>query len=187
MSFQATPSQTVGPYYALGLEPLYRTEIAPASAIGERVQVSGTVFDGNGIPVSDAVIEIWQADADGIYAHRDDPRSDAHDPAFQGWGRVPTDAQGRFSFITIKPGRVPGLKGTTQAPHLVALVFMRGLLRAAPTRIYFSDEATNPEDPILALVPAERRRTLIANTTGPAQYTWDVHMQGETETVFFSY
>ncbi|MEE7548140.1 protocatechuate 3,4-dioxygenase subunit alpha [Xanthomonas sp. Kuri4-1] len=187
MSFHATPSQTVGPYYRLGLEPLYRTEIAPATARGERVQVSGTVFDGAGVPVGDAVLEIWQADAAGIYAHRDDPRHDDHDPAFHGWGRVPTDADGRFAFTTVKPGAVAGPQGQPQAPHLVVLVFMRGLLRAAPTRLYFSDEAGNADDPILARVPAERRGTLLAHRTAPGQYAWDVRMQGEAETVFFSY
>ncbi|MFT4248787.1 MAG: protocatechuate 3,4-dioxygenase subunit alpha [Pseudomonas sp.] len=186
MSFQSTPWQTVGPYYRLGLEPLYRTEIAPAAATGERVQVSGVVHDGNGVPVGDAVLEIWQADAAGIYAHREDPRHDDHDPAFQGWGRVPTDEHGRFAFTTVKPGRVAGRKGA-QAPHLVVLVFMRGLLKAAPTRLYFSDEAANADDEILALVPAERRATLVAKKVAPGAYQWDVHMQGEQETVFFSY
>jgi protocatechuate 3,4-dioxygenase alpha subunit len=187
MSFQATPWQTVGPYYRLGLEPLYHTDIAAADAKGERVQITGTVHDGIGNPVSDAVLELWQADADGIYAHVEDPRHGDHDPAFHGWGRVPTDEHGRFSFTTIKPGRVPGLKGAAQAPHIVALVFMRGLLKAAPTRIYFSDEASKGEDGILALVPAPRRGTLIAQQTAPGQYAWDVRMQGEGETVFFSY
>jgi protocatechuate 3,4-dioxygenase alpha subunit len=187
MSLQATPWQTVGPYYRLGLEPLYHTEIAPASAKGERITITGTVYDGIGNPVSDAVLELWQADAEGIYDHAEDPRRDAHDPALHGWGRVPTDDAGRFSFTTIKPGRVPGLKDVAQAPHLVALVFMRGLLKAAPTRIYFSDEASNGEDGILALVPAERRGTLIAQQTAPGHYAWNVKMQGEGETVFFSY
>ncbi|SEM43945.1 protocatechuate 3,4-dioxygenase, alpha subunit [Pseudoxanthomonas sp. GM95] len=187
MSFQATPWQTVGPYYRLGLEPLYHTDIAPADAKGERITITGTVYDGIGNPVSDAVLELWQADADGIYDHAEDPRHDAHDPTFHGWGRVPTDDAGRFSFTTIKPGRVPGLKDLPQAPHLVALVFMRGLLKAAPTRIYFSDEASNGEDGILALVPAERRGTLVAQQTAPGQYAWNVKMQGEGETVFFRY
>lgn len=186
MSFQSTPWQTVGPYYRIGLEPLYRTEIAPAAAKGERVEVSGTVFDGNDVPVSDAVLEIWQADADGIYAHREDPRHGEHDPAFDGWGRVPTDEHGRFAFATVRPGRVAGRKGA-QAPHLVVLVFMRGLLKAVPTRLYFSDEAANADDGILSLVPAERRATLVARQVSPGRYQWDVHMQGERETVFFSY
>jgi protocatechuate 3,4-dioxygenase, alpha subunit len=187
MSFQSTPWQTVGPYYRLGLEPLYRTEIAPAGALGERIEITGQVFDGRGVPVGDAVLEIWQADAAGIYAHREDPRRGDHDPAFQGWGRVPGDAQGRFAFSTVKPGRVAGPSGALQAPHLVVLVFMRGLLRAASARVYFSDEASTVDDPILALVPAERRATLVARQLAPGRYQWDVHMQGEQETVFFSY
>lgn len=187
MSFQSTPWQTVGPYYRLGLEPLYRTEIAPAAASGEKVAISGVVHDGDGVPVSDAVLEIWQADAAGIYAHADDPRRDDHDPAFQGWGRVSTDEQGRFAFSTVKPGRVAGPKGAAQAPHLVVLVFMRGLLKAASTRLYFPDEAANADDPILALVPAERRATLVARQAAPGEYVWDVRMQGAAETVFFSY
>jgi protocatechuate 3,4-dioxygenase alpha subunit len=187
MSFQSTPWQTVGPYYRLGLEPLYRVEIAPAAALGERIEVCGQVFDGVGVPVSDAVLEIWQADARGIYAHHEDPRHAQHDPAFQGWGRVPTDAQGGFCFTTIKPGSVPGLRGEPQAPHLMVLVFMRGLLRAASARLYFSDSPDNVSDSILAQVPAERRDTLLAHPTGTGQYRWDVHMQGDQETVFFDY
>lgn len=187
MSFQSTPWQTVGPYYRLGLEPLYRTGIAPVSALGERVEVRGQVFDGNGLPVSDAVLEIWQADAQGIYAHAEDPRRDDHDPAFDGWGRVPTDENGRFAFSTVKPGSVAGPGGRAQAPHLVVLVFMRGLLRAASARIYFSDEPRNDEDPILHLVPAERRGTLLAQAQGEGLYHWNVHMQGPDETVFFDY
>jgi len=187
MSFQSTPWQTVGPYYRLGLEPLYRVDIAPAGARGERVQVQGQVFDGVGVPVADAVLEIWQADAQGIYAHGEDPRRGDHDPAFDGWGRVPTDDQGRFAFTTVKPGRVPGLRGEPQAPHLVVLVFMRGLLQATRGRIYFSDEASNGEDGILALVPAERRHTLVAQAQGKGLYHWDVRMQGPDETVFFAY
>ncbi|PPU91723.1 protocatechuate 3,4-dioxygenase subunit alpha [Xanthomonas albilineans] len=185
MSFQATPSQTVGPYYRIGLEPLYCTEIAPAQAQGTQVEVAGSVFDGLGAPVGDALLEIWQADAAGIYDHVADPRRGDHDPAFHGWGRVPTDVQGRFAFRTIKPGRVPGPKGP-QAPHLVVLVFMRGLLRAAPTRLYFGDDDLDG-DAILAQVPVERRATLIAQLRAPGRYQWDVRMQGERETVFFSY
>ena len=186
MSFQSTPWQTVGPYYRIGLEPLYRTEIAPSTAIGERVEVTGVIYDGDGTPIIDAMLEIWQADAAGIYAHHDDPRHADHDPSFDGWGRVPTDDQGRFAFTTVKPGAVAGRKHA-QAPHLVVLVFMRGLLKAAPTRLYFADEPTNADDEILAHVPAERRATLIAQKTGPGAYRWDVHMQGEQETAFFSY
>lgn len=187
MSLHATPSQTVGPYYRLGLEPLYREQIAPAQAAGIPVQISGCIFDGAGAPVTDAVLEVWQADAAGIYAHAADARCAAHDPSFDGWGRVPTDAHGRFSFGTIKPGRVAGPDSTLQAAHLTILVFMRGLLRGVSTRLYFADDPQLGSDPILALVPAERRATLLAQPHAGGAYTWDIHMQGQAETVFFRY
>jgi protocatechuate 3,4-dioxygenase alpha subunit len=187
MSLHATPSQTVGPYYRLGLEPLYRDQLAPAQAAGMHVQISGCVFDGAGVPVADAVLELWQADAAGIYAHAADSRYQAHDASFDGWGRVPTDAQGRFSFSTVKPGAVAGPQGRTQAAHLSVLVFMRGLLRGASTRLYFADDPQLGSDPILALVPAARRATLLARPAGNGAYAWDIHMQGEMETVFFRY
>ncbi|APO96148.1 protocatechuate 3,4-dioxygenase subunit alpha [Xanthomonas vesicatoria] len=187
MSLHATPSQTVGPYYRLGLEPLYRDKIAPAHATGTQVHISGCVFDGAGTPVADAVLELWQADAAGIYAHAADARSAAHDASFDGWGRVPTDAQGRFRFSTVKPGAVAGPEGKAQAAHLTVLVFMRGLLRCASTRLYFADDPQLGSDPILALVPAARRDTLLAQPTGNGVYAWDIHMQGEMETVFFRY
>lgn len=113
------------------MEPLYRQQIAPAQAAGTHVQISGCIFDGAGAPVADAVLEVWQADAAGIYAHAADARYEAHYPSFDGWGRVPTDGHGRFSFSTIKPGRVAGPQGKRQAAHLTVLVFMRGLLRGA--------------------------------------------------------
>ncbi|WP_126945087.1 protocatechuate 3,4-dioxygenase subunit alpha [Xanthomonas sp. BRIP62409] len=187
MSLHTTPSQTVGPYYRLGLEPLYRQQLAPAQAAGTQVRVSGCVFDGAGSPVADAVLEMWQADAAGIYAHAADARCEAHDPGFDGWGRVPTDAQGHFSFSTIKPGRVAGPGGVAQAAHLTVLVFMRGLLRGVSTRLYFADDPQLGSDPILALVPAERRGTLLAQSRGGSDYVWDIHMQGDAETVFFHY
>ncbi|KFA27061.1 protocatechuate 3,4-dioxygenase subunit alpha [Xanthomonas vasicola] len=187
MSLNATPSQTVGPYYRLGLEPLYRKQIASAQATGAPVQISGCIFDGAGTPVADAVLEVWQADAAGIYAHPADARCEAHDPSFDGWGRVPTDAHGRFSFSTIKPGRVAGPGGKLQAAHLTVLVFMRGLLRGASTRLYFADDPQLGSDPILALVPAERRATLLAQPGAGGAYAWDIRMQGEAETVFFRY
>lgn len=187
MSLHATPSQTVGPYYRLGLEPLYRAQIAPEHAAGMQVQISGCVFDGAGMPVSDAVLELWQADAAGIYAHAHDPRCAAHDPSFDGWGRVPTDAQGRYRLTTIRPGPVAGPNGQPQAAHLVVLVFMRGLLRGVATRLYFADDPQLSGDPILALVPSERRGTLLARARSAGDYVWDIHMQGDAETVFFSY
>jgi protocatechuate 3,4-dioxygenase alpha subunit len=189
-----TPSQTVGPFFAPALtpgeqypwrQPLINDLITP-DASGERIRIEGRVFDGEGAPISDSMIEIWQADAAGRYAHPADPRRP--NAKFTGFGRAGTDAEGRFSFSTIKPGVVPGPNGKPQAPHIVVAVFARGLPRHAYTRLYFADEANNASDPILALVPAERRDTLIAKRTeknGAPVYLFDIRLQGENETVFF--
>ena len=186
MSLQSTSWQTVGPYFSIGLTPLYRAEIADAGVEGERVQVRGVIRDGRGAPISDALIEVWQADTAGHYAHPEDARGSAADAAFNGFGRIPTDAQGRFAFSTIKPGRVPMPDGRLQAPHLVVGIMMRGLLRLVPTRMYFPDDPANTDDPVLALVPSERRATLIARRDGD-HLRWDIHMQGPEEIVFFHY
>jgi protocatechuate 3,4-dioxygenase alpha subunit len=186
MKLYPTPSQTVGPFYALGTTWLHTHDIA-GQAKGERITISGTVTDGDGKPIPDAFLEVWQANADGKYAHPDDHQGKKTDPGFSGFGRVPTDKDGTFEFVTIKPGAVPGLGNTLQAPHILVAVFMRGMLRHAYTRIYFSDEAGNGNDPVLGLVedPA-RRRTLVAERVpGKAEYRWDVVMQGAGETVFF--
>jgi len=137
--------------------------------------------------VPDAFLEIWQANAYGKYAHPDDPQDKPVDRGFMGFGRVPTDKDGRFRFTTVKPGAVPGLGNSLQAPHILVAVFMRGMLRHAYTRIYFSDEAANASDPVLGLVDeAARRTTLIAQrASAKPEYRWDVVMQGERETVFF--
>jgi protocatechuate 3,4-dioxygenase alpha subunit len=189
-----TPSQTVGPFFAPALtpgeqypwrQPLINDLITP-DASGERIRIEGRVFDGEGAPISDSMIEIWQADAAGRYAHPADPRRP--NAKFTGFGRAGTDAEGRFSFSTIKPGVVPGPNGKPQAPHIVVAVFARGLPRHAYTRLYFADETNNASDPILALVPAERRDTLIAKRTeknGAPVYLFDIRLQGENETVFF--
>ena len=116
-----------------------------------------------------------------------DPRCATHDPSFDGWGRVPTDAQGRYRLSTIRPGPVAGPNGQPQAAHLVVLVFMRGLLRGVATRLYFADDPQLSGDPILALVPPERRGTLLARARSAGDYVWDIHMQRDAETVFFSY
>lgn len=182
-----TPSQTVGPFYALGTSWLHDTDLAEGAKDGERITISGVVLDGDGKPVPDAFLEIWQANAHGKYAHPDDPQDKPVDPGFRGFGRVPTDKDGRFHFTTVKPGAVPGLGNTLQAPHILVALFMRGMLRHAYTRIYFSDEAANASDPVLGLVDdAARRNTLVAQRApGKAEYRWDVVMQGERETVFF--
>lgn len=189
-----TPSQTVGPFFSYALTPEQYgydfTSIAGGSLIegdvpGQRIRIEGRVLDGKGEVVPDAMIEIWQADGEGRYAHSADPRGS--NVGFKGFGRVGTgtDAQSRFIFDTIKPGSVDG----TQAPHINVVVFMRGLLLHAFTRIYFSDEAAaNARDPVLASVPAERRNTLIAvrdEKSAGAVYRLDIHMQGPNETVFF--
>jgi protocatechuate 3,4-dioxygenase alpha subunit len=191
-----TPSQTVGPYFAIGLTPqiFARRPIATpvmcaADTPGDHIRLAGRVFDGAGAPVEDAMIEIWQADADGRYAHPADRRAGARrDAKFRGFGRAGTNAQGEFHFDTIKPGAVPGPGNTLQAPHLNVMVFSRGMLTHAFTRIYFDDEANaNENDPILALVESARRSTLIAKretTPTGTIYNFDIHLQGASETVF---
>ena len=190
MSSQQTPSQTVGPYFAYGLTPTQYgynfTGIAQPSMVdeqteGQRIRILGQVLDGQGAPISDAMLEVWQADAQGRYP---DP---SRESGFKGFGRVGTgtDPQNRFWFDTIKPGATQD----GQAPHLNVMVFMRGLLSHVYTRIYFSDEdASNAEDPVLNSVDEARRDTLIAQRTqtpGGTVYRFDIHMQGDKETVFF--
>jgi protocatechuate 3,4-dioxygenase alpha subunit len=186
MPAHSTPSQTVGPFFSIGLERLNRVDLTEGSA-GERVAIQGRVLDGDGQPVSDAVLEIWQADANGRYHHPEqtDPQNDP--TPFFGFGRIPTDDQGRFSFTTIKPGPVHGPDGKPQAPHLQISVFMRGLLKQLVTRVYFPEEPLNDSDMVLQLVPESRRATLIARPTGQNKNTleWNVCLQGEHETVFF--
>ena len=187
-----TPSQTVGPYFAYGLSPeqygyqqeltsIAGSQMAEGDIEGQRIRVEGRVFDGNGNPISDALIEIWQADSMGRYAHPADPRGSNN--TFKGFGRcgTGTDPRNRFWFDTIKPGRVDA----EQAPHLNVIVSMRGMLLHAFTRIYFADEPANATDKVLRLVPAERRNTLIATPIGGGVYRFDIHMQGDNETVFF--
>jgi protocatechuate 3,4-dioxygenase, alpha subunit len=185
MSLHATSSQTVGPYFSIGLSPLYIPDLAGAEVEGERITLQGRVIDGDGNAVPDAMIEIWQANASGKYASDEDTQDKPLSPGFRGFGRVPTNNEGGFRLTTIKPGRVPGLDGTLQAPHLVALVYMRGLLRHLVTRVYFSDEPSNADDSILLLVPSDRRGTLIARTIGTGVFEWNVILQGQDETVFF--
>jgi protocatechuate 3,4-dioxygenase alpha subunit len=190
-----TPSQTVGPFFAYGLTPngkypwndAFGTNLVTPDASGERIRIEGKVYDGDGKPIPDSLIEIWQADAQGRYAHPADRRA-LPNASFKGFGRAGADQDGAFSFETIKPGPVPGPGGKMQAPHILVAVFARGMLRQSYTRIYFADEAGNAEDPILALVPKDRRDTLIAQrgmANGRPVYTWDIWMQGEQETVFF--
>ena len=187
-----TPSQTLGPFFAYGLTPeqygyahrgIAGNTLAAPGVPGEHVRIEGRIFDGAGAPIDDAMIEIWQADADGRYAGAD--RDEAGVVAFTGFGRCGSDDAGEFWFATIKPGAI----GDGQAPHIGVIVQARGVLNHAFTRIYFADEAAaNSADPVLQSVPAERRDTLIAvcreTPAGPV-YSFDIHMQGDDETVFF--
>ena len=177
MSLQATTSQTVGPYLHIGLVWLIIENLAPAGIAGERVSIEGRVVDGDGRPVNDAAVEIWQANAEGTYGAK----------GFRGFGRSATDEKGMFRFQTIKPGRVPGPGDKLQAPHIGVNLFMRGQLKQLVTRIYFPDEPANPEDAVLALVPQDRRGTLVAKkVTGKAGVLeWNIVLQGKDETVFF--
>jgi len=198
-----TPSQTVGPYFAYGLTPKGRAQWDPngtyswkqtigdnlvtPDATGQKIRIEGVVLDGDGLPIPDAMLEIWQADAQGRYAHPRDNRA-LPNTQFKGFGRSACDKNGVFSFETVKPGAVPGPDGKTQAPHVVFCIYSRGMLRQVYTRLYFADEAANATDPILALVPEDRRETLIANKQMQGDvpvYRFDIRVQGDTETVFF--
>jgi protocatechuate 3,4-dioxygenase, alpha subunit len=187
MKLFASGSQTVGPYLHIGLTWLNTERIAKPGVEGERVVIQGRLLDGDGAGVGDGLVEIWQANAAGKYAHPDDRQKKALEKGFRGFGRIPTDAKGRFRFSTIKPGRVPGPGGRLQAPHLVVTVFMRGLLKQLMTRIYFPDDPANAQDPFLKRVPAARRGTLIARRKGKGVLQWDVVLQGRNETVFFDF
>jgi protocatechuate 3,4-dioxygenase alpha subunit len=183
MALQLTPSQTVGPFFSIGLTWEGGALVVPEGTEGA-FWLRGRVFDGDGAPVPDAVVETWQADPEGRYAHPDDARG--AESAFGGFARSPTDPEGRFAIHTVKPGPVPGAGDSTQAPHLAMSVFARGLLNRVVTRVYFADEADrNAADPILGDVPEDRRATLLATRTDDG-YAFDVRLQGEDETVFFA-
>jgi protocatechuate 3,4-dioxygenase alpha subunit len=186
-----TTSQTVGPYLHIGLSGLNCADLSAGlpDQGAPKVVIEGRVIDGQGNPVPDGMIEIWQADARGVYQHPDDPGyagADDARSAFTGFGRLPTEPDGSFRFTTIKPGRVAGPGGSLQAPHLVVSLFMRGLLKHLSTRMYFPDEAqANEEDWILQQVPAARRATLVAQRVENGELRWEVVLQGKGETVFF--
>ena len=196
-----TPSQTAGPYIHIGATPnhaeipgvypedLGRTLVGP-NAKGERITITGHVFDGAGAPLRDALVEIWQADAAGLYNSPQERRGKA-DPDFTGWGRQPTDgSSGVYRFETIKPGRAPFVDGRLMAPHVTFWIIARGINLGLHTRMYFSDEAAaNSECPVLARIEHRSRvPTLIAARGadgGKAVYTFDIRLQGEGETIFF--
>ena len=189
-----TPSATVGPFFLFGLVPstyggedVITNNLVTPDAAGEKIRIEGRVLDGDGAPIPDAMLEIWQADAAGRYAHPADTRA-LPNAAFRGFGRSPTDSEGRYAFDTIKPGAVPGPNGRMQAPHIGVNLFSRGVLKQMVSRIYFSDEAANAADPVLELVPPARRATLIApreERDGAPVYRLDFKLQGDGETVFF--
>jgi len=166
---------------------LYQDELAGPGVAGERIAIAGRILDADGQGIPDAVLELWQANAQGKYAHPEDQQEKSAHPGFQGFGRVPTTEDGSFRFTTIKPGAVLGPDGKLQAPHIVVSVFMRGLLRRLVTRIYFPDEPANAADFALNLVEPGRRGTLVAKRTTEhvGNLEWNVVIQGPDETVFF--
>jgi protocatechuate 3,4-dioxygenase alpha subunit len=209
--FGQTPWQTVGPFFHYSLPWLGGADLTGQSGLGARpelfpqehnllnrsiprgtvaaqaIEVAGYVRDGDGRPIPDAMLEIWQANAAGRYVGPGDARSDmALDQNFTGFGRAATSDEGLYRFRTIRPGPVPGPHNTMQAPHIAVGVFGRGLLKRLVTRLYFSDATENAADPILMLVPADRRKTLVAKKIG-ALWQFDIILQGQDETVFFSF
>lgn len=185
----STPSQTVGPFFHIGL-PWPDGPFVVAEDHADAVAIEGTLYDGAGDGVPDGLIETWQADPEGRFAHPDDPRG-AVDGGFRGFGRCPTDAAGRFRIVTRRPGPVPGPYGP-QAPHIDVSVFARGLLHRLVTRVYFADDAeAHQTDPVLSTIDdADARSTLVAvpgeRQDGSARvYRFDIHLQGDRETVFF--
>jgi len=181
-----TPSQTVGPFFH-GIITEGFNVLVNAATVGERIRIVGCVFDGDRVPVPDAAIEIWQANAHGRYRHPVDRRSVPLDPSFVGFGRTATDPAGAYWFETVKPGVVPYTADTWQAPHINVAVCARGLLDHLLTRIYFEDDPRNAEDPVLQRVPEARRPTLLAPRAvmeGKVVYRFDIVLQGEAETVF---
>ena len=184
-----TASQTVGPFYAIGLTRKPMNILVADATQGERIRIEGQVFDGDAQVVPDAMVEIWQASSYGRYNHPDDKQEKPLDASFLGWGRSGTDKNGTFSFETVKPGAVPGPGDSVQAPHVNVCVFARGMLVHAYTRIYFVDEGSNQTDPVLSSIKNKARRgTLIAareEKDGKPVYRFAIRLQGENETVFF--
>ena len=199
--FAETASQTAGPYVHIGLAPQqagfeifennFGARLCTPSTRGERIVIEGQVFDGSGAVLRDVLLEIWQANADGKYAHAGDLQNKPLDEGFRGWGRTGADFEtGLFRFDTIKPGSVAGRKGQTQAPHIAVWLVARGINNGLHTRLYFSDEASaNAADPVLNSIEWEARRsTLVAQRSereGQVVYRFDIRLQGHQETVFF--
>jgi protocatechuate 3,4-dioxygenase alpha subunit len=187
------PSQTVGPFFpdCLLRPDARRNVLVQPETTGERLRIVGRVLDGDGAPLPDAMLELWQANAAGRYRHPSDTRAGVPlDASFFGFGRSGTDDDGSYWFETIKPGAVPFDGAHAQAPHLCLMIFARGLLNHLATRLYFAGEPANDDDPVLQFVPAARRDTLLAvrepTVGGMSVYRFDIHLQGPGETVFFN-
>jgi protocatechuate 3,4-dioxygenase alpha subunit len=192
-----TPSQTAGPYVHIGCAPnfcgitgVYEADLGAAmvndKTLGERITIRGRIFDGTGTALRDALLEVWQADSKGLFNSPSELRGTA-DPNFTGWGRCPTNMEtGEFAFETVKPGQVPFKDGRLMAPHITVWIVARGINIGLQTRIYFDDEqAANDQDPILTRIEHKNRvPTLIARREGSA-YLFDIHLQGDKETIFF--
>ena len=185
MTLPVTPSQTIGPFFAVGLIWADGPDVVGAGTPGA-VHIAGRVLDGAGDPVPDAMVETWQADPDGCFAHPDDPRGPSTG-GFRGFGRCATDAQGRWAVRTLKPGPLPAPDGGTEAPHLDVSVFARGLLHRVVTRIYFPDEAeANAADPLLGSISDPRVRARLVAVPDSDGLRFDIHLQGDQETPFLA-
>ena len=188
MDDRSTPSQTVGPFFSFALTDgaVVASMVDPASPAA--IHVEGVIRDGAGETVADAMLELWQANVNGRYAHAADTRVELDlVPGFSGFTRCGTDGAGRFRAVVVKPGRVPFVDGRMQAPHVDVSIFARGLLKRLVTRMYFPDEAeANAADPVLGTLPADARETLVARPTGPGALRFDVRLQGPGQTAFFA-
>ena len=186
MIFDSTPSQTVGPYFEIGM-PWENGPFAVSLETPGAIRIGGFVRDGAGEPVRDALVETWQADGAGRLADMHGYGGGSEIPGFRGFARCICDDDGRFEIVTVKPGSVPGLGGAVQAPHIDVSVFARGMLHRCVTRLYFADEAqANAADAVLASVPAARQDTLLAQPVDGGGYRFDIVLQGPDETVFFA-
>lgn len=192
MALVATASQTIGPFFREAMQRPAWSDLARDGAQGKPVRIEGVVLDGDRAAVSDALLEVWQSNAAGHFAHPEDQRTGLHDPHFRGFGRACTDPGGRYRFGTVVPGSVPAADGTPQAPHLNVSIFARGLLKRLVTRIYFADHADqHARDALLNAITDETvRRTLIAprmgDVGGITTYRFDIVLQGDGETVFLA-
>jgi protocatechuate 3,4-dioxygenase alpha subunit len=182
-----TPSQTVGPFFSFSLTAKPLGQMRQAQTRGEPVRLVIRLLDGAGAPIPDGILELWQADASGKYEHPEDTQDRAPDETFCGLGRMGTDESGQCVFETIRPGRVPGLAETRQAPHINVIVLARGMLSSLFTRIYFSGDPANDGDAALSMVPQDRRKTLLAQPDPDRPGTWnfEIQLSGDRETVFF--